>query len=325
MKYNAVTTPIYHKLDPNAPWPADKFFYLVAQEGLFLCRNHPFFQSCVKIETGPKHLASQKEFMRMSYPSIPRALLERAVGFFQLVADKQNSEAAVILVYRPETKKVELIVPDQKAINSAAYQGQPHGYPMDVKYEIPPLPKGTLLIGDIHSHVDGSAYASMTDETDELHRPGVHIVVGHINDEPPSFHCEVVVDGTRFEAKLDEVTEGYEKRRKGEVPKDWVEKVKLEVKTYGITCGGDYYGYGANQTNYPTGELRTATSADKKIIQFLLDGFLKEEQCPTMIEVRHDLFRGTKEASYLYCERRAEQFVREWPKRKAKYAKQPAA
>ena len=88
-----------------------------------------------------------------------------------------------------------------------------------------------MLIGDIHSHVDMSAYASAMDKDDELHRPGLHIVVGRLNLEPPDLHIEVTVDGTRFQvADPKMVLAGYHHRRLHEVPQEWIDKVN--VKSY---------------------------------------------------------------------------------------------
>jgi len=46
-------TPIYLKLDDAADWPPDRAFYLLSREGLFLCRNHEFFSSCVRADRWP--------------------------------------------------------------------------------------------------------------------------------------------------------------------------------------------------------------------------------------------------------------------------------
>src|SRR5262249_30429614 len=108
------------------------------------------------------------------------------------------------------------------------WHGKP--YPIEVHYEVPPLPVDWMLVGDIHSHVEGSAYTSITDEDDELHRPGLHIVVGRIHLEPPEFHLEVSVDGARFEIKnLETVVERYHQRRTGEVPQSWLDKVTVKT------------------------------------------------------------------------------------------------
>ena len=131
-----MNTPIYHKTSKDMPWPKDKFFYLLTADGLFKCRNHEFFQSCVPAKGGVSELCSQDKFVKLDYPKIPQRLMEVGVGFFQLVADKQNSEAAVIWVWDRNEKKVKILIPDQIGINGAPSSYSPKGYPMDVKYEM---------------------------------------------------------------------------------------------------------------------------------------------------------------------------------------------
>lgn len=306
------------------PWPEDKFFYLLSSDGLFRCRNHEFFQSCVPMKDGPKELASQKKFCRVSYPKIPQALVEKAVGFFHLVADKQNSEAAVLWVWNRQTKQVEMIVPDQTGINGSPSKSQPHGWPMDVKYEIPILPHHLSLIGDMHCHVDGSAYASFTDENDETHRPGIHIVVGHIEEEPPMFYCDVVADGERFSVTdMKSVWEGYSKRRLNEVPLEWLDKVKLKEKkwSYGgshigtSSYGGTDYGYSGYSGGLGYSSQREPDEADEAVIKRLLSNYSKSSTCPNMEDVRQNLYMSTKVTPFRVCQEKAEKFVAAWGKK----------
>ena len=83
---------------------------------------------------------------------------------------------------------------------------------------------GWRMIGDIHSHVRMGAFASGVDVHDETGRPGLHIVIGKIDEEPPDFHAEVVVDGMRFKADINDVIEDYQARTS--FPEEWMAKVK---------------------------------------------------------------------------------------------------
>jgi hypothetical protein len=250
-------TPIYLKMDEAMEWPEDKTFYLLSREGLFLCRNHVFFSSCVPADRWPSELAGQRPFLKFDYPRLPQHLVERVVGFFDIIGQRHASEAAVLLAWNRETSEIELLVPQQTGTVGCSYYGNP--YPMDLHYEIPPLPPHFVLIGDIHSHVDGPAYASWTDKADEAYRPGLHLVVGRIQDEPPEFHCAVVADGTRFRVKdLGLVMDGYQRRRLDEVPPEWIARVSVEKwsSTY------SQFGYSSSTTrNTPL--LIGAASSDE--------------------------------------------------------------
>jgi Prokaryotic homologs of the JAB domain len=220
-------TPIYTKTDEAMEWPQDRAFYLLSREGLFLCRNHQFFSSCVPADRWPSELAGQRPFLRLDYPRLPQSLVEQVIGFFDIIGERFASEAAVLVTWNRQTKAIEVIVPEQIGTVGLSCRGEP--YPIDLHYEIPTLPAHLMLIGDIHSHVDGPAFASWTDKVDEAYRPGLHLVVGRILNEPPEFHCAVVADGSRFRVKeLGLVMEGYRQRRQCEVPPDWIARVKVE-------------------------------------------------------------------------------------------------
>jgi hypothetical protein len=209
------------------PWPAEeKAFYLASADGLFLCRNHPFFRSSVPARRWPAGLAPHEASLRLNYPKLAQREFERVIGFFSVIAVRHCAEAAVLLAWNSARRAVEIIVPDQTSYVTHGWNGA--AYPIELSYETPVLPPHLTLIGDIHCHVDLGAYASPTDRADEEHRPGLHIVVGCIHREPPEFHLEATVDGMRFRVKeLAHVVEGYHRRRPDEVPDNWLERVTV--------------------------------------------------------------------------------------------------
>lgn len=219
-------TPLYVKVSDDMPWPEhEKVFYLLTRNGCFLCRNHPFFRSSVLTEKMPSELASHDAFVNLSYPRLSQRQFERIIGFFDIMG-REGAEAAVLLLWNTKTHAIELVVPPQTSIVSSSWSGRPS--PIEVHYEVPALPPHLVPIGDIHSHVDGDAYASFTDRDDEIHRPGLHIVVGRISQEPPEWYIAAVVDGTRFQvASIFTVVEGYHRRRAREVPQTWIDQVKV--------------------------------------------------------------------------------------------------
>ena len=221
-----LVTPIYVKTHRQTPWPTqEKIFYLLAANGLFLCRNHPFFQSCVPADAGPGELARQEAFFDIQYPKIPRRLLELAVGFFAKIGQFYNAEAITMIGWDNGNKRVYLIVPRQR---SSIYQGYYGVYPLGVEYEVPMhLPNDHVIIGDIHSHVGMAAFSSQTDQHDEKNRPGIHIVIGRIHEEPPEFHVEVTVDGMRFKVDQDMILEGYLQR--APISEKYIKQVEIQT------------------------------------------------------------------------------------------------
>ena len=224
-----LTTPVYLKTAPAMPWPDQSIFYLLTADGLFLCRDHPFFRSTVPAPVWPSELESHNASLVVRYPKIPRQQMELIVSFFAHVGHRYSAEAIVLLGWNKRTEEVETIVPEQVAFNGRNRWGDM--WPISVDYKAPTdLSSDVVIFGDIHSHVDGAAYASFVDRDDETHRPGLHIVIGRVFDEPPEFFVQAVVDGTRFNLKLKQVLEGY-RRRTEEFPDCWLDRVSIK-------CGG---------------------------------------------------------------------------------------
>lgn len=224
------TTPVFLKRDEAFGWPeGPRLFYLLSSSGTFKCRNHEFFRSCVPAEGGPSALAPQEPFVECGFPVIPRGLFEQVVGFFDRIRLLHNSEASVLLTYDRDTEEVEAVVPPQTATVVRYADGYQH--PIGLYYYPPTdLKPSQVVFGDIHSHVNLSAYSSATDVEDEAHSAGLHIVVGRLAQEPMETHIEVVVDGSRFELDLEQVVEGYGARSPG-FPPEWVGQVAIEASS----------------------------------------------------------------------------------------------
>jgi PRTRC genetic system protein A len=243
-------TPIHLKLTPEMQWPKDEaMFHVLASNGLYRCRNTPFYSSSVLATDFPSELAAHDQFLKLTYPKIPQRTFEKIIGYFWRVGARYGAEAAVLLAWNKAAQRYEIVVPEQLSLVSTSWHGR--AYPIEVHYEIPSLPADWMLVGDIHSHVEGPAYASYTDKDDELHRPGLHVVVGRIHEEPPEFHIEVSVDGARFKIKnLESIVEGYHHRRTGEVPQEWLDKVT--VKTWSNYKNNSYCNEPGASTSHST-------------------------------------------------------------------------
>jgi hypothetical protein len=224
--------PVLIKDRPDMTLPPDeRLFYVLGRNGLYICRNHEFFRSCVPARRWPSELADQERFLIPSFPVIPRPLLERVVGFFARIAELHSSEAAVLLVWDREQAQVRVRVPPQIATVQSDWLGVSR--PVGVRYDFPTdLAAHELVFGSIHSHVEMPAYASGIDVEDEAHFPGLHAVVGRIGQEPPEFHVEAVADEARFLVDPRVVLGGYE-RRCQDVPQPWIDAVEVRTQSAG--------------------------------------------------------------------------------------------
>ncbi len=232
----AGATPLLLAKDSAFTWPEhERHFTLIARDGLFTCRNHELFTSCVRAERGPGQLEAQHEFLEPRFPMLPRALFERSVGFFAEIARRHGAEAAALLYWDRAQRRVQLHIPEQTATVTRYSDG--YTSPIGVHYTPPTdLPEAWVPFGDIHCHVHYSAYASATDKDDELHSTGLHIVVGRIREEPPDVHVEAVVDGRRFRLEARQVIEGY-RARDHETPQAWLDQVSIEQLGSGWRSG----------------------------------------------------------------------------------------
>ncbi len=221
-------TPIYLKTRDNMSLPAGEAAYLLLSgNGLWVCRNHDFFVSSVRARTWPAELATHHESLVLRHPRIPRKLMERIVGFFDIVARHKGCEAGVLLAWHKIRRRIEVIVPEQSASVSVGWNGQ--RFPIDLHYEVPgDLGPDLIIVGDVHSHVYEAAYSSGQDKADEEYRAGLHVVVGRLDREPPDFHAEYVVDGARFKVDLEQVIKGYRRRRQRVSPA-WLQRVTLKI------------------------------------------------------------------------------------------------
>src|SRR5262245_3722312 len=185
-------TPILlkHPGDPLCP-SDDSTYYLLTSKGLFVCRNEQFYRSSVPARNWPAELADHASFLEPRFPRIPEAEFAQIVGFFRAVAERHHAEAAVLLAWNRTTRRVVVVVPPQEAGS------------MRVTYQTASVADPDLVFfGDVHSHVDGPAFASYVDAEDELNRPGLHLVVGRVRRLEPEVYVAAVVDGLRFELEL---------------------------------------------------------------------------------------------------------------------------
>ena len=223
-------TPVYLKLEENATWPADEVFFMLSRDGIHLCRNHRFFRCSVPAPRFPSELAAHEPFLDLrDFPRISQEIVEIAVGFFHEVYCRFGSEAGLLLVWNEMTEQLRLVCPEQRATITKAASGV---FPIGLHYTIPDLGRDDLLLGDLHSHADESAYASVTDKTDEQFRTGIHVVVGRLGDvdrrRPPDFHIDVVADGKRFNVlRAETILEGYEAPNR-DFPGEWLDRIEVE-------------------------------------------------------------------------------------------------
>ncbi|MHC4220289.1 MAG: hypothetical protein ACYSU7_17730 [Planctomycetota bacterium] len=223
-------TSIYVKTHPGMSIPEDEeCYYVLAGSGLYIGRNTPLLNSLAPARNWPAELAAQEPFLKLRCPKIPADLVAKITGFFWAVAHRHGAEAAVLLALDESRNRIEPIVPRQVSTVGLSYKGFP--YPIRLHYDTPSLGRSRYkIIGDVHSHVFDPAYASSIDMSDETYRPGLHVVAGCVDRDPPQWHAEYVVDGTRFSVSPGAVMDLDAYRgRSSDVPPRWFRRVRIDT------------------------------------------------------------------------------------------------
>ncbi len=214
--------------------PAAPLYYLVAANGMFLVKKSALFASITSAPSVPA-LARQSESLRLSFPKIPRRILEPVYGFFCEVYRKWDGEAIVLLYYSPEQETFRVGVPPQTLFRyrrCGEWRTE-----MRLTYGHYPRPEGFLKLGDAHSHGDMPAFFSYTDDRDDR-EDGLRITIGRLDRRTPDISASFVVSGTRFLLKPEETLEGFSAPLTP--PRQWLKQVtcQYEEETAPQSCPG---------------------------------------------------------------------------------------
>jgi len=189
----------------------DSIFYLIGKRNkrlsAFLVKRNFAFDAIVEVPQVP-YLEEQEEELTWKLPQIPADLVQQFLDFFRLVKNKFNSEALLLIYFKPNSQQFLLQAPEQE--NSPV---------IVFAKETLQTPEGYSLVGTIHSH-PGDSFHSEKDIEDEFNSSdGIHIVVGNPTSSNPDFCCTAVVNGRRFELQPTQVL------KLPKVPENWLKKI----------------------------------------------------------------------------------------------------
>ncbi len=171
------TTGLFKTHEPP-PLEQGQARYVMAANGLYYEQHDQLFHACAEIHKfynpvnfGSMKLLDQETFFSPKFPKIPRALLEKCLGFFSYVEKKDDVECGLVLLYDPDTYQYSWCCPEQECSGS------------EVKFTVPVPGKdyaeNLIHFGDVHLHPGMRAYHSHTDFGDEMTASdGLHIVIG---------------------------------------------------------------------------------------------------------------------------------------------------
>lgn len=215
---------------PEAPLPElpAGMRYVVARDGTYLERRSGVFHSSVRVEPQIPMLDTHAEFCRVACPPIPRIMLREMLGFFRAAYQKHGGEAALVLLYHPQSRRYRWWCPPQKVAMSWCWDRYEAG---DwVQFDPPAeLPEGYIHFGDAHSH-HGSPTPSFVDRDDEQYQDGLHLIVGNITRDQPTWHIDFCIDGQRFTLQPPLLIESLPLPPYLTPPAGWMDKIVMEYR-----------------------------------------------------------------------------------------------
>ncbi len=175
--------------------PNDDILYIVCKEGTYLKKKLGIMESITPVKN-ISVLESVEMMATMHIKSIPGTLFSQVMAFFRGVYKEYSSEAIVLLFYNEEKKVYRLVVPAQKVSGGG------------VDYNRAVTVDGYIMVGDIHSHSNFSAFHSTTDDKDEESFDGLHITIGNNGDAEVSISASIVSNGQRFIVQAEDYING---------------------------------------------------------------------------------------------------------------------
>jgi PRTRC genetic system protein A len=179
------------------PHPDSPYFF-VASDGLYSRRQTAVGIVTQKEKEWPKHLKKadiKVATLKYTAPKIPKGVIERAWGFFRYALAKNNSEAEVLILWNDTTNKFRLFAPHQECTYASVHS----------LYDPGDIPEKFQVIGSIHSHCDMDAFHSGTDTDDASNFNGVHITIGHVSSDKPSFAAMVMMNGNQWDFDIEAI------------------------------------------------------------------------------------------------------------------------
>ena len=208
-----------------SPPPATDAYYVVAANGVFLVRRTPLFTAATAVD-GIPGLLTHTPSLELRVPRLPRALVERASGFFRAVYERFEGEAILVMFYAPTLQRFALVAPPQ--VLTGRFGGGRFRADLRLDYGTCEKPGPEYVrYGTFHSHCELAPYHSQTDVDDEIGEPGLHVTAGYLDRTQPEFATSFVVNATRFKLHPADVLAPFGNYRRP--PTAWLEQIVIRA------------------------------------------------------------------------------------------------
>ena len=189
--------------------------YIVAKSGLYLECHDELFHACSRIKKFWDELdvplLEQEEFFVPTFAKIPGELVEQMLGFFEAANKLHDGEAALVILYNPDTGEYRWHCPKQ-VVELKQWSKDGDWYTGDtIQFDNPlEVPEGFLHFGDAHLHPHGGVHASHIDKVDD--QDGLHIIVSRNKWQTNEWEygATFVMGKNRFEVPPSALIDGYD-------------------------------------------------------------------------------------------------------------------
>ncbi len=171
--------------------PKDDIVYIVAKDGIYLKKKIGIVDALVKVDK-ISYLKDVETYARLTIPKISEKLFGRILSFFREVYKVHKSEAAALIYFNQDRKEFKVEIPAQKVSFSKADYVRNKAF------------KDFSFLATVHSHSNFGAFHSGTDTSDEKNLDGLHITLGHVDEEFVDIASSVVINGERFSCFINE-------------------------------------------------------------------------------------------------------------------------
>ena len=170
-------------------------YYVPTSDGWFIHKDTTFGKVLVKVPNHPQHLPKVEPKMTLNGVKFPSWLVAQAHSFFRYIYDLHKTEAAVVVTYNQSTKDWKLFIPEQYTTHGAVHQ----------KHDPNHLRPGYSAVGTIHSHCNFGAFHSGTDTHDADEFDGLHITLGHVDQDVPEYALMLAFNKQHFKVEIEDV------------------------------------------------------------------------------------------------------------------------
>ena len=175
------------------PEPAP-FYHLVGRDGPYIHKQTLFGRVIVPVKE-ITHLPKTAGHLWSDIPKIPADTIAQVLSFFRAIYERQHSEAMVYLTYKDGEYRV--FVPPQTA----------SGGGVKATLDLAHIADGWAIAGSIHSHCNFSAFHSGTDTHDADGHDGIHMTIGNIASDTPSFATMLSFNKVRWDIDFTDATD----------------------------------------------------------------------------------------------------------------------